>query len=228
MTIAVAGEENAGKSSFVKCALDMKNPPVSPMNKKKMSLNGSVYIVHLMEVDLTQVQFDQDKKIIWPRAGRDKSAPVIDGVLVLHDATKPDRLSLTTNLIGRLLSKLYREVPCMGADFFRNLDSLAASDLPFLQVACKCDVNPEPLEDNEVDAIHDRYEIYRTSFSSPRSQRMCIALVLGAVISTREGEQIFFPCGLFDTKSLSGWKCALTPPSGSGPRWVAVGAFATL
>ncbi|KAK4862590.1 hypothetical protein LT330_002723 [Penicillium expansum] len=164
VTIAVAGEENAGKSSFVKCALDMKNPPVSPMNKKKMSLNGSVYIVHLMEVDLTQVQFDQDKKIIWPRAGRDKSAPVIDGVLVLHDATKPDRLSLTTNLI----------------------DSLAASDLPFLQVACKCDVNPEPLEDNEVDAIHDRYEIYRTSFSSPRSQRMCIALVLGAVISTRE------------------------------------------
>ncbi|CAI7638727.1 unnamed protein product [Penicillium discolor] len=164
VTIAVAGEENAGKSSFVKCALDMKNPPASPMNKKKMSLNGSVYIVHLMEVDLTQVQFDQDKKIIWPRTGRDKSTPAIDGVLVLHDATKPDRLSLTTNLI----------------------DSLAASDLPFLQVACKCDVNPEPLEDTEVDAIHDRYEIYRTSFSSPRSQRMCIALVLGAVISTRE------------------------------------------
>ncbi|KAJ5876916.1 hypothetical protein N7455_000381 [Penicillium solitum] len=164
VTIAVAGEENAGKSSFVKCALDMKNPPAFPMNKKKMSLNGSVYIVHLMEVDLTQVQFDQDKKIIWPRTGREKSTPVIDGVLVLHDATKPDRLSLTTNLI----------------------DSLAASDLPFLQVACKCDVNPEPLEDTEVDAIHDRYEIYRTSFSSPRSQRMCIALVLEAVISTRE------------------------------------------
>ncbi|CAI7621195.1 unnamed protein product [Penicillium glandicola] len=163
VTIAVAGEENAGKTSFVKCALDMKNSPASAVNKKKMSLNGSVYIVHLMEVDLMQVQFDQDKRITWPRTGRDKVVPVIDGVLVLHDATKPDRLSLTTNLIY----------------------SLAASDLPFLQVACKCDVNPEP-SDSEVDAIHDRYEIYRTSFSSPRSQRMCIALVLGAVISTRE------------------------------------------
>ena len=111
MTIAVAGEENAGKTSFVKCALDMKNTPVSPMNKKKMSLNGSVYIVHLMEVDLTQVRFDQDKKIIWPRTERDRSAPAIDAVLVLHDATKPDRLSLTTNLIGRcwFLSKLSRK-----------------------------------------------------------------------------------------------------------------------
>ncbi|KAG0153234.1 hypothetical protein PDIDSM_5084 [Penicillium digitatum] len=184
--IAVAGEENAGKSSFVKCALDLKTLPASPMNKKKMSLNGSVYIVHLMEFDLIQVHFDQEKKIIWPRVGRDKSSPDVDGVLVLHDATKPDRLSLTTNLI----------------------DSLAASDLPFLQVACKCDVNPEPLEDIEVDAIHDQYEIYRTSFSSPRSQRMCIALVLEAVISTREdlSNNSNIPLDSPATKSSHDWR----------------------
>jgi ABC-type dipeptide/oligopeptide/nickel transport system ATPase component len=101
VTLGVVGEENAGKTSFVKCALDMKNPPSSTCNRKKMSLDGSVYIVHLLEVDLTQIQFDQDKKIIWPRTEHDTSAPAIDGVLVLHDATKPDRLSLTTNLIGR-------------------------------------------------------------------------------------------------------------------------------
>ncbi|KAJ5788558.1 Guanine-nucleotide dissociation stimulator CDC25 [Penicillium paradoxum] len=164
VTIAVAGEENAGKSSFVKCALDMKHPPISTMSKKKMSLDGTVYLVRLLEVDLTRIQFDEDKRILWPHTGSDISRPVIDGVLVLHDATKPDRLSLTTNLIY----------------------SLAASDLPFLQVACKCDVNPEPAEDIEVDAIHERYEIYRTSFSSSRSQRMCIALVLRGVISTRQ------------------------------------------
>lgn len=98
MTIAVVGEENAGKTSFVKCALDLKNPPHSQCSRKKMSLDGSVYIVHLLEVDLTQVRFDQDKRIIWPVCN-DSAAPVIDGVLVLHDATKPDRLSLTTNLI---------------------------------------------------------------------------------------------------------------------------------
>jgi hypothetical protein len=37
----------------------MKNTPVSPMNKKKMSLNGSVYIVHLMEVLHIQGTFDK-------------------------------------------------------------------------------------------------------------------------------------------------------------------------
>ncbi|KAJ5308793.1 hypothetical protein N7508_004172 [Penicillium antarcticum] len=165
VTIAVVGEENAGKSSFVRCALDMKSSPVAPLNRKKMSLDGSVYIVRLLEVDLTQIQFDQENNVLWPRTGRDRAAPAIDGVLVLHDATKPDRLALTTNLIY----------------------SLETSTLPFLQVGCKCDVHAEPLEE-AVDAIHERYEIYRTSFSSPRSQRMCIALVLRAVISTR-GEQ---------------------------------------
>jgi hypothetical protein len=101
VTIAVVGEENAGKSSFVRCALDMKSSPVAPSNKKKMSLDGSVYIVRLLEVDLAQVQFDQENNVLWPRTGRDRAAPAIDGVLVLHDATKPDRLSLTTNLICR-------------------------------------------------------------------------------------------------------------------------------
>lgn len=103
VTIVVVGEESAGKSSFIKCALDMKSPPQTTSSKKKMSLDGLVYIVYLLEVALTQVQFDRDNRIIWPRTGSELSAPNVDGVLVLHDATKPARLSLTTNLICMLL-----------------------------------------------------------------------------------------------------------------------------
>ncbi|KAJ5084735.1 hypothetical protein NUU61_009314 [Penicillium alfredii] len=160
VTIAVVGEENAGKSSFVKCALDMKTTPASFSNKKKMSLDGSVYIVRLLEVDLKEVAFDHDTKIIWPRKNRDTPAPKIDGVMVLHDATTPDKLAETTAI----------------------LDSLATSTLPFLLVACKCDLRP----DSEMEPVHGRYTIYQTSSDSPRTQRMCIALVLRAVISHRD------------------------------------------
>lgn len=38
--------------------------------------------------------------------------------------------------------------------------------------------------------IHQRHEIYRTTPDAPRSQQVCIALVLRAVISHREGEWI--------------------------------------
>lgn len=61
-------------------------------------------------------------------------------------------------------------------------DALDVSPLPFLLVACKCDLRPE---DSEVSVVHEQYEIYRTSPEFPRSQQMCIALVLRSVISNR-------------------------------------------
>lgn len=100
MTIAVVGEDDAGKSSFIKCALDMKSAPPSFSTKKKMSLDGSVYMVRLLEIDLKQVVIDQDKQIIWPRLGRDNAAPIVDGVLLLHDSTRPEKLSETSELTG--------------------------------------------------------------------------------------------------------------------------------
>lgn len=100
VTIAVVGEDNAGKTSFIKSALDMKGPPSSVSTKKKMSLDGSVYIVRLLEIDLKQVTFDQDLNIVWPRTGRDSVAPIVDGVLLLYDATQPDKLEKTVELAG--------------------------------------------------------------------------------------------------------------------------------
>jgi ABC-type dipeptide/oligopeptide/nickel transport system ATPase component len=103
VTIAVVGEDDAGKTSFIKSALDMKGTPSSVSTKKKMSLDGSVYIVRLLEIDLKQVTFDQDLNIVWPRVGRDSADLIVDGVLLLHDATQPERLERTVELAGMCL-----------------------------------------------------------------------------------------------------------------------------
>jgi hypothetical protein len=103
VTIAVVGEDDAGKTSFIKSALDMKGTPSSVSTKKKMSLDGSVYIVRLLEIDLKQVTFDQDLNIVWPRVGKDSAGPIVDGVLLLHDATQPERLEKTVELAGMCL-----------------------------------------------------------------------------------------------------------------------------
>lgn len=78
----------------------MKNTPSSFSTKKKMSLDGSVYMVRLLEIDLQQVTFSQDKRIVWPQLEKDTAAPVVDGVLLLHDATHPDNFSEAKELIG--------------------------------------------------------------------------------------------------------------------------------
>lgn len=100
MTIAVVGEGDAGKTSFIKCALDMKSPPSSTSTRKKMSLDGAVYIVRLLEIDLKQVAIDRDRRISWPRVGRDDSVPTVDGALLLYDSTQPNKLSETTEMLG--------------------------------------------------------------------------------------------------------------------------------
>lgn len=100
VTIAVVGEDNAGKSSFIQCALDMKSAPSSFLTKKKMSLDGSIYMVRLLEIDLQQVTIAPDGQIMWPRMGRDDSATVVDGALLLHDSTQPDKLAETSELTG--------------------------------------------------------------------------------------------------------------------------------
>lgn len=100
VTIAVVGEDDAGKTSFIKCALDMKSPPSSSSTTKKMSLDGAVYIVRLLEIDMKQVAIDRDKRISWPRVGKDDSVPTVDGVLLLYDSTQPNKLSETTEMLG--------------------------------------------------------------------------------------------------------------------------------
>lgn len=102
MTIAVVGEDNAGKTSFIKCALDMKVTPSSLSTKKKMSLDGSVYMVRLLEVDLRQVFVDENNVIVWPQLEKDSAPPMIDGVLLLHDATRSASFDDSRELIGML------------------------------------------------------------------------------------------------------------------------------
>lgn len=106
MTIAVVGEDNAGKTSFIKCALDMKITPSSFSTRKKMSLDGSVYMVRLLEVDLQHVFVDENNVIVWPQLEKD-STPVIDGVLLLHDATRSDSFDDSRELIGMFVKHVH-------------------------------------------------------------------------------------------------------------------------
>lgn len=67
-----------------------------------MSLDGSVYMVRLLEIDLQKVTLSQDQSIVWPRLETDTAPPVVDGVLLLHDATQADNFDEAKELIGML------------------------------------------------------------------------------------------------------------------------------
>ena len=106
VTIAVVGGDQAGKTTFITSALDMRHPATSRTTTKKMSLDGSVYLVRLLEIGSKEIICDP-KGPIWPRFGNDPSPPSIDGVLVLHDTTQPATFTEIVNLLG-VFSMSYR------------------------------------------------------------------------------------------------------------------------
>ena len=64
-----------------------------------MSLDGSVYLVRLLEISSKEIVRDS-KGPLWPRFGSDPSPPKVDGALVLHDTTQPAICSEIANLLG--------------------------------------------------------------------------------------------------------------------------------
>lgn len=99
VSIAVVGPDHVGKSTFIETALDMKHPLTSRSTTKKMSLDGTVYLVRLMEIDTLEISIGSNGEVNWPLLGND-SPPTVDGVLVLLDMTQPASFPEFTELLG--------------------------------------------------------------------------------------------------------------------------------
>ncbi|KAF7597050.1 hypothetical protein BBP40_010524 [Aspergillus hancockii] len=165
VTIAVVGQDQVGKTTFIQSALDMKQPPSSRTTTKKMSLDGTVYLVRLLEMDTKDITIGNDGPLEWPRTGNE--SPAVDGALVVHDVTRSVGLPELTRL----------------------LDTLAAFAFP-------------------------------TSPESPRSQKMCISMVLRSVINSKY-DSIEYPYS-FQQHSTQGWHHSRT--NSENPTAVLTGA----
>ncbi|KAL2218807.1 ras guanyl-nucleotide exchange factor RasGEF [Thermoascus aurantiacus ATCC 26904] len=165
VNLAVVGARGVGKSTFIQCALDMKHPPLSRSCTKKMSLEGVVYVVRLLEISLQEITFDGSEHLVWPQSLDDQALPIIDGVIVLHDVTNPSSIT----------------------ECSRILNALAKSALPFVCVSCKCDL-PHPSAIEQANQVFNGYELQKTSSDSPRTQKRCISIVLRSIIARTSGK----------------------------------------
>ena len=69
----------------MRCALDLKNASASVFSSKKVSLEGKVSIVRLLEIGFEDLEILPDQNVRWPTKVGDHSTPIIDGVLALYD-----------------------------------------------------------------------------------------------------------------------------------------------
>ena len=100
LNFAVVGERGAGKSTFVRCALDLEKPSKSSASSKKMSLEGKIVLVSLFEIQLAELVITGDQQIRWPQVVDHKVTPRIDGALVLFDVMNRDSICNVPHLLS--------------------------------------------------------------------------------------------------------------------------------
>lgn len=85
INIAVIGAEGVGKSTFLQNALDLPSLPPSQAAERKIPIDGSLYLVRLLELPIEDVDINDDETINWPDTIEDKMMPRVDGALALYD-----------------------------------------------------------------------------------------------------------------------------------------------
>lgn len=100
IALAVLGGPAVGKSTFVHCALDLKKASLSRVSSKKVSLEGNISNVQLLEIGLEEVEVTAEQKVLWPEKVRDQNRPDIDGVLALYDVMDQTSIAPMQNLLS--------------------------------------------------------------------------------------------------------------------------------
>ena len=100
LNFAVLGTEGSGKSTFIRCALDLKKPAASPTSSKKMSLEGELFLISLIEVPMDDIKVLADQ-IHWPESLEEEKMPRVDGVLAICDVTDRNSVRDMPRLLGK-------------------------------------------------------------------------------------------------------------------------------
>ena len=87
----------------MRCALDLKRTPTSSVSCKKVSLEGKISIVRLLEIGFEEMEITADTNLQWPARVGDYDTAVIDGVLALYDVKDQS----STSRIPTLLSESF-------------------------------------------------------------------------------------------------------------------------
>ncbi|EME48582.1 hypothetical protein DOTSEDRAFT_67582 [Dothistroma septosporum NZE10] len=174
VNIAIIGAEGVGKSTFIQKALELPDLPPSQSAERKIPIDGSVYLVRLLELPIDNIEINDDETINWPDTIEDKMMPRVDGALALYDVK--DKASI-------------EDLPEM-------LDAITKASLPTVLISCKCDtpadereVDPAQVEQNAKRAINNISTLQISEYH-PETHRRGIFMLLNTIVSA-QSEQYF-------------------------------------
>lgn len=188
--------------------LDLQFPSDSRAVERKIGVDGTDYLLRLLEFNIDDVDIDDDGTVDWPESIEDKLLPQIDGVVTLYDVT--DRRSLE-DVVAILRecqrdarSELRLQAPCLrswnlSSNESQQLISFVRSgaiervEIPSLLAATKCDA---PVSEREIDprAVERQarreivgIETLQLTSDSADCYRQCVSILLRDIAVGKPG-----------------------------------------
>ncbi|KAH0544824.1 hypothetical protein FGG08_001053 [Glutinoglossum americanum] len=170
INIAVVGASGVGKSTFIQQVHDLQDPYGSLVSVRKMSIDGFVHPVRLVEVDISNIEIDDEQRIKWPNYVDGHPVQRVHGVLILYDVMNRDSIANIPEL----------------------LNTFVKAGLSSLLVSCKCDTSPskrqiDPNVLKKAGSTFGGVETFQTSASAPDSQKRSVFVVLRMILSRENG-----------------------------------------
>ena len=95
------GAEGVGKSTFVQKALELPFLPSSQAAERRISIDGSDYLIRLLQLPIDDIDIDDDDNTVsWPETIEDKIMPKIHGALTLYDVKDETSLESVPEMLS--------------------------------------------------------------------------------------------------------------------------------
>lgn len=115
----------------MRSSLDLKKASTSPVSSKKVSLEGKISTVRLLELGFEDLEITANQNVRWPTKVGDYNTPIIDGVLALYNVMDQGSIAripaLLSESFGRSQSflksetmKRWESVQCVSGMMGRN------------------------------------------------------------------------------------------------------------
>lgn len=208
VTVAVIGESTTGKSTFIHCALDLKRQMIDSSATKKVSLEGEVSTLRLLEVPMSAIGLSDDGALSLPLRVGGQEISHIDGALVIYDVMNRDSVERVPEVLSKwcfhgafnfaIISRysfLFISQTRAVEDRILQLTALpiatfCQSHVPALLVYTKCDnpqktwhVTPEMTE--SICRAVEGIEAFQTSAPAPETHKRCISIILRNIIAKK-------------------------------------------
>jgi energy-coupling factor transporter ATP-binding protein EcfA2 len=85
LNIAVIGARGSGKSTFVRRALGLPETSTTTNCSRRMTIDGTPYIVRFLEMTFNDVHVGDRSIIKWPETIHDFATPRMDAAVTIYD-----------------------------------------------------------------------------------------------------------------------------------------------